>query len=74
MLYLVLSYFPWMVMLPSTRYNLSFASKGKFMCGIIMCANWLIDSLHHIRTEVHVPTSQTIDTALATDPDLDLLG
>ena len=52
MLYLVLSYFPWMVMLPSTRYNLSFASKGKVMCGIIMCANWLIESLHQIRTAV----------------------
>ena len=54
--------------------NGSFASKRDIACGITDCANCPPASLHQIGATVHVPTNLVIDTALAADPETDLLG
>ena len=52
----------------------SFASKEDIACGTITCANWPPASLYHIGATVHVSTDLTIDSALAADLDINLLG
>ena len=61
--------------LPETLwYDLSFVLKGGITCGAIACANWQTESLHQIRSTVHLLTYLAINVALSRDPDTDLLG
>ena len=73
-LHLMSSYVPQMGNTTSPWYDLYFALKGEFMCGKIMCANWLVASLCQIVTAIHFPTLQDKDAVLASEPELDLLG
>ena len=52
----------------------SFASKCSIACKTIACANWPLESLHHIGTTVYFPTDLSIDTVLTANPYIDLLG
>ena len=54
--------------------DLSFTYKGNVTCGVVGCANWLSINLHQIGASLYVPATQSIDAALATNPDMDLLG
>ena len=63
-----------MVIPPSPWDDLFFASKIKVTCATGMCNNWLTASLHHIGTAVHVSMAQALNVALASKPNINLLG
>ena len=55
-------------------YSGSFDSKGGISCVTSACVNWPSASLHQIGATSHVPTDLAVDTALASNPDTNLLG
>ena len=53
--------------------QLSFVLKVEATHGAIGCANWLTTSLHYITVALYILTAKAIDTALAAEPDVDLI-
>ena len=74
MLHSVSIYASYMGITLSPWYDISFASKGEVTCSTAGCANWITTILHHIGAVLYILASQAIYAAMASDPDMDLMG
>ena len=73
LLHLVSAYIPRIGILASPWDNNSFTLKWDIAYETTACANFPLESLHHIKSTVHVLMDLAIDSTQEANPDTDLL-